>query len=438
MPGKFGDIRRNPSGRPLMSDIVAKPSRAAAISLSRKKKEIKMEKEVLITIRREEGGKSHKPGKIIYIIAGVAVFLVIAFLSLNFFSSAEISIVPKQEFIEIAVSFKASGDLNNEIALESVSFEETIESEGEVDDSRNTTQKAKGQVVIYNAYSALPQTLVASTRLEAPNGKIYRIPSAITVPGAKSGSGVFVPGSIEVEVFADNAGAEYNLGLSDFTIPGFKGTQRYQKIYARSKTEISGGFSGASKVVLKEDIDLLLKEAEDGLRSRLREKIGKDLPGDVILLDDAVDVVMTLEESVPTVNSPGEKVKISAKGIVRAMALKKSDIEEKIISSNLSLNSGEAAEIHNLNELKFKVLAKDFDKKSMEVEISGKANFVWLFDEEKLKGELTSTPRDARMVVFEGYSGILRAEISIKPSWWPFFPKSTERVYIKEDIRQSP
>ena len=98
--------------------------------------------------------------------------------------------------------------------------------------------------MIYNKYSAEAQIFVKDTRFETPEGKIYRIDRAVTVPGMKNSGGQTVAGSVEATVYADKSGSEYNIGFSDFTIPGLKGGLKYEKFYARSKTPMTGGMKG--------------------------------------------------------------------------------------------------------------------------------------------------------------------------------------------------
>ena len=92
-------------------------------------------------------------------------------------------------------------------------------------------KKAHGSVVIYNEYNSSPQTLVATTRLESSDGKIFRLTKNIVVPGTTVVGGSPQPGAIEAEVVADQAGSEYNIDQTKFTIPGFSGGPKFDKFY---------------------------------------------------------------------------------------------------------------------------------------------------------------------------------------------------------------
>jgi len=96
--------------------------------------------------------------------------------------------------------------------------------------------RAYGTMTIFND-TDIPQRFIRNTRFESPNGKIFRIPQSVTIP-AKTGN---VPGSITSTVFADTTGPEYNIPPTNFTVPGFKGTDRYNLFYGRSYQPMSGG-----------------------------------------------------------------------------------------------------------------------------------------------------------------------------------------------------
>lgn len=111
--------------------------------------------------------------------------------------------------------------------------------------------KASGTITAFNEYGSESQLLIASTRFLSSNGKIFRTTKDIYIPGANIIDDEIIPSSIDVEVMADYWGSEYNIGPSDFTIPGFKGTVKYVSLYGKSDTAMSGGSNE-----ITEDIDL--------------------------------------------------------------------------------------------------------------------------------------------------------------------------------------
>src|SRR3989344_6461800 len=98
--------------------------------------------------------------------------------------------------------------------------------------TRTVSRQASGLITISNSYSPASQRLIANTRCEAADGKIYRIRDSVTVPGMSGGK----TGVTRASVYADSPGPEYNRSSATaFTIPGFKGDPRYSKFSARSE-----------------------------------------------------------------------------------------------------------------------------------------------------------------------------------------------------------
>ena len=138
--------------------------------------------------------------------------------------------------------------------------------------------KAKGIITIYNNYSTSPQILVATTRFETPDHKIFRLDSRIVIPGATTKNGGLVPSTIDVKVTADESGPDYNIetcNLPDckFTIPGFQGTAKFDGFYGVSTKAMIGGALASVPLVTSED----LKGAEEAIFEEVMDSINQDL-----------------------------------------------------------------------------------------------------------------------------------------------------------------
>jgi len=211
--------------------------RRIPLSFSRKVVEKEIDTEQIFKKRSEKRGSKFG----IRLIAGVAV-LVLLIAAVFVFSGATVTIEPRQKNIKVDIEAvaKNSGELAYETiavgGVKTVYLQATGESKVE--------KKASGTIIVYNNYSSAPQRLIKNTRFETPTGLVYRIDKSIIVPGTRVESGKIIPGSVETTVFADLPGPNYNIGLNDFTVPGFKGTPRYEGFYARSKTTMAGGFIG--------------------------------------------------------------------------------------------------------------------------------------------------------------------------------------------------
>ncbi|TSC73268.1 MAG: hypothetical protein G01um101448_832, partial [Parcubacteria group bacterium Gr01-1014_48] len=248
----------------------------------------------------------------------VVVFLAILFLYLTlavFFAGAIIRVTPREQQTTINGSFIAKQNpAQFELPFETmtVSAENTmsVPATGE----KYLEQKASGRITIYNDYGDSPLRLIKNTRFESPSGLVYRIANSIIVPPQEKVDGVSKPGMIDAEVYADTAGAEYNLESGLFTIPGLKDTPQYSGFYAKTKTPIAGGFDGMTKVldVTKET------EARTKLRTDLSEQLKaqahNEVPEGFVFFDSAIYLEATSLLNTPTDTDSlvlvGEKVSL--------------------------------------------------------------------------------------------------------------------------------
>lgn len=408
-------MKKNPSdGRIIMDDIVREEPEIKRIKPRKKIKEEKKEKK-----------KGLKP-----IIIGVLIFALAVF-GLNYFSSVLIKINPHEKILEIETSYKA-GLEGAVLNLEKFIFKELASDFISTSQVKEFKEKASGEITIYNAYSSKSQILVANTRFETPDGKIYRINKGITIPGAKVVEGKIEPSSIVVKVYADKPGEEYNIGLTDFTIPGFKDSPKYQDFYAKSKTEMTGGFLGEAKVVSQEDVDKLREKILSYLEDTLETKLNQNIPSSFLQPQKSKKLTTIKESFNPQVDKPGGKLEMEIEAQIDSFGLLKEELENLLILSYLGEELKDKTKIVNLDELSIKAENIDFEKGEFDLLVKGKAHFVWKIDQDKLKEDLIN--RGVRKIeeIFSGYPEIKKATVIFRPSFWQFFPQNPKRIIIEE------
>lgn len=320
-------------------------------------------------------------------------------------------------------------------SLETVS----LEPEG----SKRVERKATGTIMVYNNFSTNPQRLIKNTRFETPNGLIFRIPESIIVPGKTTTGGKALPGSIETEVFSDRAGAEYNIGLSDFTVPGFKSSvERYAGFYARSKTPMTGGFVGVAPFVSPEKVAAaratLRKALEEKLVSAAKEKI----PADSILLAGGY-AFKTMSE--PEQETADKKVSVTERGTLTAFAFKRDALASYIARRAPSVHyDGTPVVFEKLENLSFEFLNKaDFGKNPdgrVFFGLRGTGTVVWKLDEGRLKQDLSGKLKSETVSVLASYPAIERSQVVIRPFWKKAFPDNAKKisVVLKEVQKTAP
>jgi hypothetical protein len=382
--------------------------------------------------------------KVLYFSVGILVIALVFGIS-ALFKSADIKITPKNEIVSVNEAFKAQKDTstNGGLVYQIVTTTKDVEKTVPASEETNVEKKATGRIVIYNNYSSEPQKLIATTRFETPEGLVYRTKTDVVVPGIQTKEGKSVAGSVEVMVEADKPGPSYNIGLKDFTIAGFKGTPKYTKMYGRSKTEMTGGFSGMQKVVSEETLSAVDKELEDSLKSSLAKDIISQIPENFVLYESSVsyDLESTNQAGSPSSGSNAtSSVILKKKGSVSAVIFDKGSLSRVIIAKVLPNVVDDIIKITNLSSLSFEVSPdSQFDPSTstlLNFNIKGDAKLVWVFDENKLKTELLGISKKNAITVISMYDTIKEAKIETHPFWNQTIPQDPKEVKLVNTIAE--
>lgn len=331
--------------------------------------------------------------------------------------------------ISIAVKPTHADVLAGERVEVSDSASATFQATGTAD----VNSKAKGTISVYNAFNTSPQPLIANTRFETPDGKIYRTREAVTIPSAVLENGVLSPRSIDIVVYADAAGPAYNHDMTDFTIPGFKGSPRYKGFYARSKTPIEGGHIGTATVVTEKDIDKARESLESQARSGVMNALKTSIPEGFVLLDDAVEITTDKRNFSHSSDEVANEFSATMTLRGRALIFRKDDLAEfftKDASLDISLVS-----LPRIDEITLVVERRNVEAGTLLLHAKGTAFFVWNLDTNKLATELAQSKNsDMFTSIFQQYQAIERAEPRFIPSWIRTIPRDPAHIRIVTNI----
>lgn len=377
--------------------------------------------------------KNSTRAKVWYWVLGIIVFLILFFWLSSYFSSATVKITPKQGFTNIDLNLEADKGVSTSTGLTFETMQVEYEQSQEVlaTGSVDGGQKASGIIAIYNTYSSKSQKLVAQTRFESPDGKIYRIQEAVIIPAN---------GSIEAKVYADKPGPEYNIKLVDFTIPGFKGTASYQKIYGRSKTEMTGGFLGKAIVVSEEDLNNARNNLKSIIEKYLRENILKQKPEDYILYEEAVKIDFFDDPAGPKtgdkIDSQDKKFTFKEKGAATGFLVKKDELSKAVVAKYLEGADDSNARADNISELEFKPLDNFGNGSKISFNLKGVAHIVWEVDKTSLLNDLISADSGNYTSILARYPLIEQAEIIFRPFWWRAIPANPSHIHFEEILEE--
>ncbi len=370
-------------------------------------------------------------GTLAFIVAVIALAGGAALLTFVF-NRATITIIPKHEdltdlrqtFTFARSEVDTADTVSFIVATSSLSASKTLA----LSETKKVEAKASGRIVIYNNYSTEPQRLIKNTRFESSQGKIYRINQSVTVPGKTADK----PGSVEVTVYADSFGSEYNSAPTDFTIPGFKGAPQYSAFYARSNGPISGGASGNASMASLSDVNAAKDELALKLREDMRASLSKINEKGYVGLYSAIDIVYEdNEQEVLTGNTSSYKV--TATGYL--MLAKEDELATSIAST---VRDYDGAPVRLDYPEKISYTRKDADRiatvEKLDVLVEGQPRVVFLTDEEALKNMVLGKERSDFTQLMEPIDSIEGAEISFSPLWLSTFPDEPSKITVIESL----
>jgi hypothetical protein len=366
--------------------------------------------------------------RMLWLVALVAVVFFVFALSF-LFARAEVKINPKIKSLNLSENLTAvkegnGSDLAYDVVIISGEEKKTVTATGE----KNVSIKAEGVAVLYNTFSSSPQNLSIDTRLEGSNGKMYKTQTKVTVPGMKGN----VPGSIEVKIYANEAGKEYNSDPIDFKIFGFKGTPKYTKFYGRSKGPITGGVVGTVPALPEGEEEKLSLELKDALRAKLLGQATEQIPAGFILFKDSA--FLSVEGQ--TYDSSGQtgSVVASMRGTLSGILFDEKKLTEKIVKDNIKSYDGGEVYIPHLKDLAFSLPSASVSNLSSLTQLgftlSGPAQVVSKVDGDQLVADLVGKSKGSFNEILAEYPEVDSAESVISPFWKRSFPESRKKIKI--------
>ncbi len=410
------------------------------------KKEVKIsrkpEQDVFLNSEnnRIENRISEKPlkwAKFLVIFAIIAL-LIVGFIGYSVLPKAEIIVYPKYEKMNFNLSIVGSQDISqvdvslNKIPIQEIEVSKIASKEFESTGEKQLNEKAKGFITVYNEYSSSPQVLDATTRFESSNGKIFRIPDRITIPGAKISEGKIIASSIEVEIFADDFGEDYNIEPSNFTIPGFKGIAKYAGFYAKSNSPMAGGSTEKIKIVSSEDLEKAEKSLSEEIKNEVRQALEEQIPTDLKIIESSLSedivIVSTVKEEAKT-----DKFTIEIKAIVKALLFKEKDIKNLIDLNVISMIPEGKEPISKTQKIQWgePVINDKNDEILFDLDIE--ENIAWKIDTNLLKENLIGLDEVEVRKYLSNQTKIQESKVSFWPFWVKHMPKQKEKIKITID-----
>lgn len=384
-----------------------------------------------------ENDKNKKSRFVFKIIMSFLIFAIATaffYVFLSKISSTVVNISPFSETVEVDSRLRAYADP----AITGLSFETmqlSVEDSVKVIPTGISSggQKSSGKIMVYNNYSNVPQKLIATTRFETKEGKIFRIKEAIVVPGM---------GMTETTIYADQTGEAYNIEPSEFTLPGLKGGSRFEKVFAKSKTTMTGGSSSNTMIVKKEDTESADNSLREKTKTRLLSMLSNQKPEGYLLFDKAIKIEYAENSENPKVGQSSDRSMVfGIKAIATGYLFKKDSLSKALADNNAGKFTAKSPKndilsVDNIESLDFILISANTQNKEVVINLKGKADFSWVVDTVKLLKDISSYKGKDYNSVFQNYPSIEKANVIIYPSWWKITPKDPSKIKLNIDTKK--
>lgn len=382
------------------------------------------------------GGSRRRGGSLwLWAVAAIVGCGILGVFAAGFFSGASVTVHPRQAQVSVPSSILASidapvGSLPYKLMTVSKTSTRTAPASG----TAQVSNSAQGTITIYNNYDTAPQKLITNTRFSTPDGKIYRIHQAVTVPGAKKAAdGTLTPGSVTATAYADKPGADYNIGQTRFTIPGFKGDPRYDKFYAETDG-MQGGFVGTQPSVSASD----LAKAKTDMQNELSGSLSSDATAQIPTGYIAVPGTLSVEYgTVQSTDAGGGNATMTLDATATQAIIKSSDLANAVASLEVANYDGAAVDFANPSDLTLGIASStpyNPAAKSFALSLSGNPTLVWQFDPAAVQQALAGKTRGEFEAIIKNFApAIAEASASLQPFWQQTFPADPNKIKIKVD-----
>jgi hypothetical protein len=291
----------------------------------------------------------------------------------------------------------------------------------------NVSVKAQGTITIYNAYSSAPQQLVATTRFVTPDGKLFRLVSTVTVPGASITNGQIVPSSIEVAVVADQAGPTYNVGaVPKLTIPGFQGSPKYNAFYGALPNGTSGGFIGKRAVPTAADIAAAKDKISSTLQANLKSDLTTSYPNNFKILDGATAVQVT-KLTVNSATDANGNFTVYGEATLQAIGFDENAFKALLLSI---AQDQQANSVLSSVTLTYSGVKPDFTKGNLTFSVAAQGMLEPAFSADDFKGSITGKSIGDARAAIAALPDLADGKISVWPMWLWNVPGSPDKIEV--------
>lgn len=355
-----------------------------------------------------------------------------------YYSQATFTVVPKVIPVAVNGTYVAqpNSSKTEDLLYEVITVKSSASTTVPATSGPKISTKATGKVTLYNAYSATTARLIVGTRLASDNGLVYRLTGSVVIPGYTKSGATIVPGKLTASVVADQPGQEYNVTIdstnADMNIVAYKGTERYDKIYAKAVGSFSGGFVGTKKIIASSDSATAAASLKSTLTTTLLDKAAMAVPEGYVMYDGSHSIVFGSQE----IGDPSPTTaSISEQATLYGIIFKKNNLIDTVAGSSATGLFGKYDfSAPGLDSLDVTITnLKDFSptkKVSLVAKIKGSLKLVGTVPADEIKQKLSGLTLAETQDVFKEYSAVIESGSGELAPPWAKIPSNLDRIKI--------
>ncbi|OHA69046.1 MAG: hypothetical protein A3J68_01950 [Candidatus Wildermuthbacteria bacterium RIFCSPHIGHO2_02_FULL_48_16] len=366
------------------------------------------------------------PSKTKVIASGSVLLALLLFFSLHvLLAKAKVTITPVSREIVLEEMFSVEPGTASSVSEKTIagtlleqeqSGTKLFSSTGK----ENQETKAQGTIRVFNN-QAKTQILIAQTRFISEDGKLFRSTSRITI---ESG------GFTDVAVLAAEPGSSYNIGPSNFSLPGLLGSATYTLVYGKSSQQMTGGGKTEVSVVTEAD----LRSAEESFAKELlagaKDQLYKSAIAPMTIINESLREEVVKASSSVQAGAPISQFHVTGKVKVRALAFSQEELQGLVKEVlTLGVQKGEKLQEQTLRlSQESATFASATQKALLELEI--RAKVYQDIDREELQSSLLEKSKAEAQQLLLDYPQIEKFEFSFFPFWKQALGSREERVDV--------
>ncbi len=278
-----------------------------------------------------------------------------------------------------------------------------------------------GSVKLINNFSK-DQILVATTRLLAADGTLFRIKDRVLIPAG---------GAISARIYPDKPEIFSELQPTKFTIPGL-GKDLQEIIYAELDHMLKPG-ENSVPIVSEQDLNLidkkLLEAIDDSSLNLLKEK----LTDEEALYSKLMQKEIIEKKIVGVIGEERDSIEASAKAKIMAIVFDEIHIIN-VMKKKLSSTLSSGKELKDIDPKSIIYTVEKIDREEgvayVKVYAEGKAQVRSesdIFNKSKIRGQSEENAKK----YFKDFKEVENVEIQFFPSWFRRIPRLDERIEIR-------